>query len=365
MNGIKTILVTGSNGYIGSLLTPLLEKEGFKVIGLDATYFDDPECYFKPRTENPAKGEARQRRQEPSGKNQFKFIKKDVRYISHEDLKGIDAVCHLAALSNDPMGEINPELTFEINLRASEKLANLAKTAGVKKFLFSSSCSVYGAIGDGQEITEETPTDPKTAYAISKVEFEKSLLKLADNNFCPVILRNATAYGSSPKFRADLVMNNFAANAFDTGEIKIMSDGTPWRPIIHAEDIARIFVALLKTPDEKVRGQIINCGQNKENFQVRDIALAVQAALPKIKITFASKPDKDSRTYKVNFDKLKKLLPDFQFKWNLKKAAADLCADFKTYGLPQNVLKQKHFIRLKQIQHLLKTKRVNPDLFWK
>lgn len=346
MNSIKTILVTGSNGYIGSLLTPLLEKEGFNVVGLDTAYFDDPECQFKKT---------------PSLK---KFIKKDVRHITTEDLKGIDAVCHLAALSNDPMGEVNPELTFEINLRASEKLANLAKAAGVKKFLFSSSCSVYGAIGDGQEITEETPTDPKTAYAISKVEFEKSLLKLADENFCPVILRNATAYGSSPKFRADLVMNNFAANAFSTGKIKIMSDGTPWRPIIHAEDIARIFVALLKAPDTKIRGQIINCGQNEENFQVREIALAVQNALPKTKIIFASKPDKDSRTYKVNFDKLKKLLPDFQFKWDLKKAAIELCKDFETRGLPEKVLEQRHFIRLKQIQHLLNSQRVNRNLFW-
>lgn len=347
---IKTVLVTGSNGYIGSLLTPILKKEGYGVIGLDAAYFDDPECIFKPVMDGAGL--------------MVKFIKKDVRNITAEDLLGVDAICHLAALSNDPMGALNPELTFEINLRASEKLAALAKSAGVQRFIFSSSCSVYGAMGDGQEITEETATDPKTAYAISKVEFEKSLLKLADDNFCPIVMRNATAYGSSPKFRADLVLNNFAANAFDAGEIKILSDGTPWRPLIHAEDIARIFATFLKAPAQKVCGQIVNCGQNEENFQVKDIAAAVQIAMPNVKISFAAKADKDSRTYKVNFDKLKKILPDFQFKWNLKKAAVELCKDFETHGLPKKVLEQRNFIRLKQMQHLLENKRVGQNLFW-
>lgn len=346
MKAIKTVLVTGSHGYIGSLLTPLLAQAGFKVIGLDIGYFDDPECHFK------------------KSRQPDKFIKKDIRRVAPADLKNIDAVCHLAALSNDPMGAIDPKLTRDINLKASAKLALLAKKCGARKFLFSSSCSVYGALGD-KPITEESPLDPKTAYAISKVEFEKILLGLADKNFCPVILRNATAYGSSPKLRLDLVLNNFAANAFAAGEIKILSDGTPWRPMIHAEDIARLFVALLEAPAKQVRGQIINCGQNKENFQVRDIATAVQKNQKNIRVSYAAQPDKDSRTYKVSFDKLHRILPDFKFKWTLKKAAKELRNDFQKFGLAQNVLASRNFVRLAQLRHLTQNKIIDQNLFWK
>ena len=346
MKPIKKVLVTGSNGYIGSLLVPLLKKNGYVVTGLDTAYFDDPECHFK-KSQNPDK-----------------FIKKDIRRVTPADLKNIDAVCHLAALSNDSLGTIDPKLTRAINLKASARLARLAKKCGVRKFLFSSSCSVYGALGD-KPITEESPVDPKTAYAVSKVEFEKVLLGLADKNFCPVILRNATAYGSSPKLRLDLVLNNFAANAFATGEIKILSDGTPWRPMIHAEDIARLFVTLLKAPAKQVHSQIINCGQNKENFQVRDIAAAVQKNQKSIRVSYTSQPDKDSRTYKVNFDKLLRILPNFKFKWTLKKAAKELRHDFQKSGLTQNVLASRNFIRLAQLQHLTQNKIIDQNLFWK
>ncbi len=347
MQSIKTILVTGSHGYIGSLLTPLLAQAGFRVIGLDTGYFDDPKCVFKHHNT----GEDR-------------FIKKDIRAITAQDLKSVDAVCHLAALSNDPLGAVDPKLTQDINLKASVKLAGLAKKCGAQKFLFSSSCSVYGALGD-KPITEESAVDPKTAYAVSKVEFEKILLGLADKNFCPIILRNATAYGSAPKLRLDLVLNNFAANAFTGGEIKILSDGTPWRPMIHAEDIARLFVALLKAPAKKVHNQIINCGQNKENFQVRDIATTVQKSQKNIQVSYASQPDKDSRTYKVSFDKLHRILPDFKFKWTLKKAAEELKNDFQKLGLTQDVLVSRNFVRLAQLQHLTQNKVIDHKFFWK
>ena len=345
MKEIKNILVTGSNGYIGSFLVPLLKKSGYTVTGLDTAYFDDPECHFK-RTTKPDR-----------------FIKKDIRDVELADLKNIDAICHLAALSNDPMGELNPKLTLEINLKASEKLARLAKKAGVKRFLFSSSCGVYGAMGD-QSITEKTPTAPATTYAISKVEFEKYLLKLADNSFCPIVLRNATAYGSSPKLRLDLVLNNFAANAFTTGTIKILSDGTPWRPMIHAEDIARLFMALLAVPTKKIYKQIINTGQNSENFQIKDIANTVKETFKNAAVSYAQKPDTDSRTYRVSFDKLKKILPEFKFKWTLEKAAKSLAQDFETYGLPPDCLKQRNFIRLKQLQYLTDNNKINQSLFW-
>lgn len=342
----KTILVTGSNGYIGSLLVPLLKRSGYVVIGLDTSYFDDPECHFK-------------KSQKPD-----KFIKKDIRQVVQADLKNIDAICHLCALSNDPLGELNPKLTLEINLEASKKLAKLAKKTGVKRFLFSSSCSVYGAMGN-QNITENAPVAPATTYAISKVEFEKYLLKLADKKFCPIILRNSTAYGSSPKLRLDLVLNNFAANAFTTGQIKILSDGTPWRPMVHAEDIARLFVALLQAPTKKVRSQIINCGQNEENFQIKDIAAAVQKSQKNIHVSYASQPDKDSRTYKVSFDKLQRILPDFKFKWTLKKSAKELQNDFQKIGLAKDILASRNFIRLAQLQHLKKNKVIDHKLFWK
>lgn len=347
MKEIKTVLVTGSHGYIGSLLTPLLAQAGFRVVGLDTGYFNDPKCVFKKHNTR-----------------EDKFIKKDIRLVTSKDLENVDAICHLAALSNDPMGAIDPKLTRDINLTASTKLAQLAKKSGVQKFLFSSSCSVYGALGD-KLITEESAVDPKTAYAVSKVEFEKVLLKLADKNFCPIILRNATAYGSSPKLRLDLVLNNFAASAFTAGEIKIMSDGTPWRPMVHAEDIARLFVALLKAPVKKTHNQIINCGQNKENFQVRDIATTVQKTQKGIQVSYATQPDKDARTYKVSFDKLAQILPDFKFKWTLKKAAKELKNDFKKTALTKEATTSRNLIRLAQLQHLTKNKIIDNKLFWK
>ncbi|MDO8467191.1 MAG: SDR family oxidoreductase [bacterium] len=345
MDKLKKVLVTGSNGYIGSLLVPLLQEKGYEVLGVDAGYFDDPECVFK-KTAN------------------FTAIKKDVRDINESDLSSVDAICHLAALSNDPMGALDSQLTMDINLNGSIRLAKLAKESGVKKFLFSSSCSIYGALGGEKPVDEETPTDPRTAYAISKVEFEKVLKGMADEKFCPIILRNATAYGSSSKLRLDIVLNNFAANAFSAGEVKILSDGTPWRPMIHAEDIARLFVAFLETPEEKVRGEAINCGQDKENYQVKEIAQIVQGVFPKAKISLSDKPDKDSRSYRVSFQKLQKILPDFKFKWDLKKAAEELRDDFQKHGLPEKPLEQRHFIRLKQINHLKDKKEIDEKLYW-
>lgn len=363
MDKVKKVMVTGSNGYIGSLLVPLLQEKGYEVVGVDAGYFDDPECIFKLTPTLKARG-SDQSVGEESVSGAVSFIKKDVRDINESDLAGVDAICHLAALSNDPMGALDPQLTIDINLKASARLAKLAKKCGVKKFLFSSSCSIYGALGGERLVDEETPTDPRTAYATSKVEFEKVLKELADEKFCPVILRNATAYGSSNKLRLDIVLNNFAANAFAAGEVKIMSDGTPWRPLIHAEDIARLFIALMEAPEEKVRGEAINCGQDKENFQVKEIAQIVQGVFPTAKISLSDKPDKDSRSYRVSFQKLKRILPDFQFKWDLKRAAEELRDDFQKHGLPEKPLEQRHFIRLKQINHLKEKRVVNEQLYF-
>jgi len=347
MKEITTVLVTGSHGYIGSLLTPLLVQAGYRVVGLDTNYFDDAECVFK-HLDN----------------GEHRFIKKDIRRVTAEDLRGIDAICHLAALSNDPLGALNEQLTLDVNLRASIKLAEAAHKAQVKRFLFSSSCSVYGKIGD-QAIAEEAPLDPKTAYAVSKVEFEKFLLALADKHFCAVSLRNATAYGSSPKLRLDLVLNNLAAHAFTRREIKLVSDGTPWRPMIHAEDIARLFLAFLEAPAERVSGETVNCGRDEENFQIKDIAGIVQSQFKNARITYAEKSEQDSRTYRVSFSKLKKLVPNFTFKWTLKKSAGELRQDFASFGLPHDALSMRNFIRLKQLEYLIAANRVDSNLFWR
>lgn len=342
---MKKIVVTGDKGFIGSLLKNKLLQKGYEVIGIDTRYFDK-DCEFY------------------SGDPKAKEIKKDLRDISEKDISGSYAVCHLGALSNDPMGEIDPELTFAINYRSSVRLAQLAKKAEVEKFIYSSSCSLYG-IADGEnDITEEGHLNPLTAYAKSKVQTEKEILPMTDTHFTVTCLRNSTAYGVSSKLRVDLVANNLVGWALTSGEIRIMSDGSPWRPLIHAEDIALAFLAVIEAPREKVSGQAFNVGVNSENYRVREIAELVAKAVPGCRLVFTGEHGADSRSYRVNFDKIKNILPEFQPQWTLKQGIAQLVECYRKYGMTPEKFSGRFFNRLKQLQYLLQSKKVNERLFW-
>jgi len=338
------ILVTGNNGFIGTILVKLLVEKGYEVFGIDTNYFDE-DCNLYPY------------------KNDIMDIKKDVRNIAKEDLKDVYAVCHLAALSNDPIGELDPDLTYDINYHASVRLAKLAKKLGVTKFIYSSSCSLYGIAGE-EAITEEAEFNPVTAYAKSKVLTEKSILPLSDSDFSVTTLRNATAYGISPKLRVDLVVNNLVGWALTTGQIKILSDGTPWRPLIHAEDIARAFIAVIEAPKEVIKGEAFNVGKNSENYQVKDIATMIKAVLPDCEIIITGEHGPDSRTYKVNFDKIGRMLQGFDPQWNLKKGIEQIVNYYKQYGMSSNKFNDRYFIRLKQIKYLVDKGLVDSTLYW-
>jgi len=342
---MKKIIVTGHRGFIGSLLANMLIQNGCEVTGIDTGYFNEDCELF-------------------SNNLSIKEVKNDLRDISEEDLSGSYAVCHLGALSNDPMGEIDPELTFEINYRASVRLAQLAKKVGVEKFIYSSSCSLYGIASGENDITEEGQLNPLTAYAKSKVQTEKEILPMTDSHFSVTSLRNSTAYGVSPKLRVDLVVNNLVGWALTSGEIRIMSDGSPWRPLIHAEDIARAFLAVIDAPPEKVNGQAFNVGVNSENYRVREIAELVADAVPGCRLVFTGEHGADSRSYRVNFDKIRNNLPEFQPQWTLKQGIAQLVEHFRKYGMTPEKFSGRYFIRLKQLQYLLQSKKLNEKLFW-
>ena len=281
------VLITGNGGYIGSLMAEKLVESGYNVTGLDTLYYKD--CNFY------------------ESNCEIKQIVKDVREISKDDLKGIDAVIHLAALSNDPTGALNPNLTDEINHLASVNIAKCAKAMDIERFLFSSSCSMYGIAQSNEMLTEESPFNPVTAYARSKVETEIDISKMATNSFAPVFLRNGTAYGIAPRLRMDLVLNNLVGWAFTTGKVNIMSDGTPWRPIIHIEDITNAFIAALEAPLDVVNNQAFNVGKNSENYQIKDMAEMVKKIVPDSEISYSNEGESDSRTYKVDFSKIEKI----------------------------------------------------------
>lgn len=342
---MKNILITGHKGFIGPLLIKLLVDKEYQVAGIDTEFFGS-DCVLYDLHDGSTD------------------IRKDVRHITESDLQGFDAVCHLAALSNDPIGELSSELTFQINYKASVRLARLAKLAGVKKFIFSSSCSMYGVAAGDEALTENAPFAPATAYAKSKVMVEKELATLADRNFCVTSLRNGTAYGISPKLRVDLVVNNLVGWAIATGEIKIMSDGTPWRPLIHAEDIARAFVAVIEAPSEAVNGQAFNTGANEENYRVHDIAEIIRNVLPHCRIAITGEHGADSRTYRVNFDKIKKRLPQFQPAWTLNKGVEQIVESYRRYGMHEGEFSSRRFIRLKQIKYLLERQLIDSEMYW-
>lgn len=333
------VLVTGNQGYVGSVLSQVLLEQNFEVSGCDMGFFP---TNFTDKSLDLSHQ-----------------LKKDVRDLTKDDLKNFDAVLHLAALSNDPLGEINSSLTNEINFLATVRLAKIAKEANVEKFVFSSSCSSYGANDD--IVDENSKLSPITAYAKSKVNSEKNLLELKDDSFSPVNLRSATAYGVSPNLRLDLVVNNLTCSAITTGNVKLLSDGTAWRPLVHVEDMSNAFIHVLKNDKEKVSGQAFNVGTNNDNYKVREIAELIESIVPNSKITFQENADKDSRSYRVNFDKINDVL-GFKPKWTLKDGIKQLYNAFKERNFSEKDFLDTKFYRLKSINMLLKNEIIDSSL---
>lgn len=340
------ILVTGNTGYIGPVMTKLLKQHSYEVEGLDTKYFEG--CEFFPPENLPTKQ-----------------IIKDIRDVNEQDLKGITSIIHLAGLSNDPLGEINPTLTPEINYVASINLAKLAKKIGIKRFIFASSCSLYGIASNNKPLTEEGKLNPITAYAKAKAMVEEEVSKLADDNFHPVFMRNSTVYGLSPNLRLDLVVNNLVAGAYLTGKVTVLSDGTPWRPIIHVEDFCRAFIAVLEAPFEKIHNQAFNVGINEENYQVIDIANTVAEIVPDCHVEVLNKTGSDERTYCVDFSKISKTLFNFKPSWNLRKGVRELYNTFKDLGLTLEDLQTSKYFRVRKINELMENESVDKDLRWK
>lgn len=327
------VLVTGHLGYIGTVLVPKLIAEGHEVVGLDSDLFE--RCTFGDFTYPD-----------------ISAIRKDIRDVVQKDMDeaGPEAVVHLAGLSNDPLGDLDPELTFEINLHATVNLARLAQKSGTKRFVFSSSCSTYGA-GSEQMVDEDAALKPVTPYGKSKVLAEQALSSLASNNFSPVYLRNATAYGVSPRLRFDLVLNNLVAWAFTTGKVMLKSDGLPWRPLVHVEDIADAFVAALRTPTADIHDRAINIGASSENHQIRDIAETVTRIVPDCELTMAEDASPDARCYRVNCDLAEKLLSGFKPFWNIETGAEQLLEQYRRFGV---TLEEFEGPRLQRIAHIRK-----------
>lgn len=338
------VLLTGIDGYLGSIMAPVLLARGHDVVGLDAGYYRDGLLYDPDNPRIPT-------------------ITKDIRHVTVDDLRGFDAVIHLAELSNDPIGQHRPEITYAINGDGSAQLARNAKRAGVARFIYSSSCSVYGA-GGADWKTEASPTEPLTAYAACKLRTEAVLGVLADDDFSPTAMRNATAYGPSPRMRFDIVLNTFAGLAWTTKEIVMVSDGTPWRPLIHAADIADAFACVLEAPREAVHNQILNVGCNEENYRVRQIAEIVAEAFPGTAVTYGP-PTADGRSYRVSFDKIGSVLPTFRCRRTAAQGAAELREIFERVGLTPERFKFRAFTRLAQLQHLLETGRLTSDFYFR
>jgi nucleoside-diphosphate-sugar epimerase len=324
------IFVTGHKGYIGAHLIDLLKQEGHRVTGCDLGLFDG--CAWD-RVVAPDVD-----------------LNKDVRAISAKDLEGHDCVMHLAAISNDPMGELHAQLTYDVNRDASVRIAKFAKQAGVPRYLFAGSCSVYGQ-GKKPDLDETDPVNPLTAYAKSKIETEQQVSQLADSSFCPVFLRNSTAYGYSPMLRIDLVVNNLLGSAMAYGQIRIQSDGSPWRPLIHCRDIARAFIAFSKAPADKVRNRAVNVGANTENYRVREVADQVKRLMPQAQITYTGEVGADPRNYRVNFDLLNQLLPDFKLQYNLASGMEELHHAMVRHNFSKKDFEGDQFVRLRTLKH--------------
>ncbi len=340
------VLVTGHNGYVGTVLVPMLVKAGHDVVGLDtdlyqaATFGDENDTVTVPA------------------------IQKDVRDVTHADIDGFNAILHLAGLSNDPLGDLNPELTYEINHQASVRLAQIAKELGVERYIFSSSCSNYGA-GVDDWLTEESAFNPVTPYGKSKVMVEQDVAKMADDNFSPTFLRSATAYGVSPRLRFDLVINNLTAWAYTTGLVYLKSDGTPWRPVVHIEDMALAFVAALHAPRELIHNEAFNVGRPEENYRIRELAEIVAEVVPNSRVEFAEGASPDKRNYRVDSSKIARTLPEYKPQWTARRGAQQLYEAYQQIGLQVEEFEGPRYRRIDHIKMLIAEGRLDDRLRWR
>lgn len=343
MSALSRVLVTGHRGYIGSVMAPLLTERGYDVVGLDSGYFDD--CTLIDDASSIAS------------------IAKDIRDLVPSDLDGFDAVVHLAALSNDPIGNLGERWTDDINRVSSVRLAELAKASGARRFLFSSSCIMYG-LSTAERCDEDTPLAPQTIYARSKVDAERGIVELADDDFSPIFLRNGTVYGLSPRMRFDTVLNDFVGAAVTTGRVTVLSDGSPWRPVVHVEDVARAFAEVLEAPQETIHGQAFNTGAEHLNHQVRELAEIAAAAVPGAEVEVLGRGNADQRTYRADFGKFAKSFPAFEFKWNARAGATDLAAAFARIGLDKDLFGDPRFTRLAWLNQLMSAGALDEELRW-
>jgi len=338
------ILMTGTDGYIGSIVAPFLLEKGHEITGVDSCFYRSGHLY--------------------NGIGDHPHTKvKDIRNLKTSDFIGNEVLIHMAELSNDPTGELSPEITHEINYRGTIKLAQLAKNAGIKTFIYMSSCSVYGLSNSNNALTETCDTNPQTAYAKCKVLSENGILDLADSSFSPVVLRNATVFGTSPRQRLDVVVNNLCALAWTQRRIELVSDGTPWRPVVHTQDIAQLIDCILHASTEVIHAQIFNVGSNQLNYQIRDLATIVADEFPGCVTSFGIQSS-DNRSYRVNFDKLHMSLPDFSCKWNVQSGAKQFHSLFKKIEFNESDHPIKAYTRLNQLQYLLRTKQIDRNLYW-